>query len=56
MKVKPINPIARIVAYAREKYVTKTIPSKKGKGSYDKRARNKGKQEIQNEVKKDLQN
>tara|TARA_R100001129_G_C5199211_1_gene213280 strand:+ start:332 stop:484 length:153 start_codon:yes stop_codon:yes gene_type:complete len=47
MVIKPINPIARMVAYARKHFATTTVPPKKGKGSY---ARDKNKKRIKKEI------
>ena len=45
MKIKPINPIAKMVAYARRHFTTKIVKPKKGKGSY---VRPKSKKNLQN--------
>ena len=49
MLIKPINPIARMVAYARKQFTTKKAKVKKGKGSYE---RNKNKRIIKKEIDK----
>ena len=46
-----INPIAKAIAMQRRKYATQTVKPKKGKGSYERKAK-----DIQSEIKKDLQN
>ena len=45
-----VNPIAKAVAMQRRKYATQTIKPKKGKGSYERKAK-----DIQSQIKKDLQ-
>tara|TARA_A100001011_G_C14083573_1_gene745542 strand:- start:82 stop:234 length:153 start_codon:yes stop_codon:yes gene_type:complete len=49
MLIKPINPIAKMVAYARERFATKKTKPKKGKGSYE---RDKTKRIIKKEIDK----
>tara|TARA_R100001510_G_scaffold42708_1_gene39119 strand:- start:419 stop:562 length:144 start_codon:yes stop_codon:yes gene_type:complete len=38
-KLKKINPIARIIAYTRKR--KQVVPPKKGKGSYNRKNKNK---------------